>query len=126
MVKVHVVVEAYKGCIDAVHVFDDLKAAIDKLEAIKKSPAFSENDDDAQLFLDVEIIKPTTPLFRIVEFRKKAFVNVICTDKTQEEAASITHGLNCDMPPAKRAQGYHYEMEPITVERASGDTERHS
>ena len=112
MVKVHVVVEAYKGCIEDVHVYDDSKAAEDKLKAIKADPDFNEDEDDAQLYQDVEVVERVTPRFKVVEFRKDAALNVLFSDKTQEEAANIVHVLNVGMFPSQRAEGCHYEMQP--------------
>jgi len=67
----------------------------------------------------------TAPKFRVLEYKGKFAWSLIYSDKTKEEAAKITHMLNVGMSQERRAEGYHYEMEPITVERGSGDTERH-
>jgi len=53
--KVNVVVEVYKGCIEAVYVYFHLQHAQEKLDRIKKDPEFNEDEDDAQLFPGVEV-----------------------------------------------------------------------
>ena len=53
--KVCVVVEAYKGCIENVYVYKVLTDAQAKLDEIKKDEDFNEDEDDAQLFSDIEV-----------------------------------------------------------------------
>ena len=106
--KIHVVAEAQKGCIVAVYLYEDLKAASDKLEEIKKSDSFNEDNDDTQLFPDTEITE--TQKFSVVEYRGDVAVNVLYSDQTQEDAARITNMLNAGMLPERRTLGYHYEM----------------
>jgi hypothetical protein len=68
--KVNVVVEAYKGCIENVHVFEKHSDAEAKLDAIRKGPDFNEDEDDAQIF-DKDVIEAKNQTRNDTKFAKK-------------------------------------------------------
>jgi len=132
MAKVHVIVEVFSGVVDAVHVYggENLTGSIGKLKAVRRRVAFKRGVARAELFPSVEIIeavpanippeamkeaegaygKLELPKYEVVEFRGDVAVNVLFTDKTQKEAAEITHMLNVGMLQERRDQGFHVEM----------------
>ena len=112
MAKIHAVVHVFQGCAEDVYLFEDIKAAKQKLAEIQKD--LDKETDDAQLFRDVEITEVAEPKFSVVKFRGDVAVDVLFSDIPQKEAAKITHRLNMGMREERRAQGYHFEMKQYT------------